>query len=164
MKNFMLLICGAVLLLSTSCIKGPSSSGSSEGNFEGKLVVTDMESGEVTYTDDKASVSVVIPDITETMLEITFNGVKFAAAMPVALNIQLKDIPFTMTVNEEENSINYIFDAENIIPEGYDEQRLINRVWGNIGKSKVEISFTMESKNSQVTFTATGKNSATPAN
>ena len=154
MRKMMMLICGAVLLLSTSCIKGPAASGSSEGAFVGKLVVTDMESGDVSYTDNSAEVAVVIPNITDSKLEITFKEVKFAEAMPLALNIQLKGVPFTVTVSEEENSINYIFDAKDIIPESFESKYLINRVWGCIGKSKVEISFTMESRNSQVTFTA----------
>ena len=153
MKKLMLLMGVVALAFSTSCIKGPTSGGSSATNYNGKIEVSDIASGEVTYTDNNASVTVAIPNIVEPKFDITFNGVKFAAAMPIKLNLEMKGIPFTATVSEDETSINYLFEAEDIIPTSFDSQYLINRVWGCIGK-KVEISFTMESRGSQVTFTA----------
>jgi hypothetical protein len=144
-------------MFATSCIKGPVSGGSSATNYNGKIVVTNISSGEVTYTDNNASVTVAIPNIVEPKFDITFNGVKFAAAMPIKLNLELKGISFTPTVSEDETTINYIFEKENVIPTSFDSQYLINKVWGCIGK-KIEISFTMESRDSKVVFTANATN------
>lgn len=158
MKRFLVLMGVMVMLFTASCIKGPTSGGSSAWTYKGKLVVTDAESGEVTYTDNNASVTVAIPNIIEPKFDITFNGVKFAALMPIKLNLELKGIPFTTTVSEDKTTINYIFEKENIIPTSFDSQYLINKVWGSVG-NMVEISFIMESRNSKVTFTATSTNS-----
>ena len=157
MKKLMFLFGVVSLMFATSCIKGPASGGSSATNYNGKIVVTDIDSGEVTYTDNNASVTVTIPNIVEPKFDITFSGVKFAAAMPIKLNLELKGIPFTSTVSEDETTINYIFEKENIIPTSFDSQYLIDKVWGCIGK-KIEISFTMESRGSKVTFTANTTN------
>ncbi|MBE6211993.1 MAG: hypothetical protein E7129_02500 [Rikenellaceae bacterium] len=161
MKKLMFLIGVVALMFTASCIKGPASGGSSAANYNGKIVVTDATSGEVTYTDNNASVTVAIPNIIEPKFDITFNGVKFAELMPIKLNLALKGIPFTTTVSEDETTINYIFDAKDIIPEGFDEQYLINRVWGSIGR-RIEISFTMinEKRNSHVTFTSGNSDSS----
>ena len=164
MKKLMFLMGVVALMFSTSCIKGPTSGGSSSTTYNGKIVVTDATSGEVTYTDNNASVTVAIPNIIEPKFDITFNGVKFAELMPIKLNLALRGIPFTTTVSEDETTINYVFDAKDIIPESFDEQYLINRVWGSIGRH-IEISFTMinEKRNSQVTFTAGNSNSSSSA-
>ena len=161
MKKLMFLIGVVALMFTASCIKGSASGGSSAANYNGKIVVTDATSGEVTYTDNNASVTVAIPNIIEPKFDITFNGVKFAELMLIKLNLALKGIPFTTTVSEDETTINYIFDAKDIIPEGFDEQYLINRVWGSIGR-RIEISFTMinEKRNSQVTFTSGSSDSS----
>ena len=156
--SLMFLIGVVSLMFATSCIKGPASGGSSATNYNGKIVVTEIDSGNTTYTDNKASITVAIPNIVEPKFDITFNGVKFAAAMPVKLNLELTGIPFTATVSEDATTINYIFEKENIIPTSFDSQYLINKVWGCIGKT-VEISFIMESRNSKVTFTTTSTNS-----
>jgi hypothetical protein len=73
--------------------------------------------------------------------------------MPIKLNLAMLGIPFKTTVSEDETTINYIFDEKNVIPESFDEQYLINRIWGSVGR-RIEISFTMinEKRNSQVTF------------
>ena len=153
MKKLMFLLGVVALVFTTSCIKGPTSGGTSSTTYNGKIVVTDSESDDVTYTDNDASVTVTIPNIIEPKFNITFNGVKFAELMPVRLNLELTDIPFTTTVSEDEATINYIFEKENVIPTSFDSQYLINKVWGCIGR-KIEISFIMESRKSQVTFTA----------
>ena len=157
MKNLMFLLGVVSLMFATSCIKGPTSGGSSAWTYKGKLVVTEMGSGDVTYEDKAALVTVVIPNGWEPKFDITFNGVKFADAMPIKLNLELKGIPFTSTISEEETTINYIFEEENIIPTGFDSQYTINKAWGCVGK-KVEISFTMESRDSKVVFTANAIN------
>ena len=154
MKRLMFLMCVVALMFTTSCIKGPVVGGNSTTNHTGKLVVTDLGTGEVTYTDNEAQITLTIPNLVEPKMDIIFNGVKFADAMPIKLNLALMGIPFTVTVSEDEKNMNYIFDAKDIIPEGFDEQYLINRVWGSVGR-RIEISFTMinEKRNSQVTFT-----------
>lgn len=152
MKKLMFLVCAVAMLCSTSCLKGPTTAGTSSADYYGKLVVTDISSGEVTYTDNEVSVTISIPNIIEPKMDISFNGVKFAELMPVKLNLIMKGIPFTTTISEDETTINYIFDAQDIIPDSFDEQYMINRIWGSIGR-KIEISFIMESRKSQVTFT-----------
>jgi hypothetical protein len=157
MKKMMFLMGCIAMIFATSCIKGPSSAGTSSTTYHGKIVVTDTASGEVTYTDNDASVTVAIPNIIEPKFDITFNGVKFAAAMPIKLNLEMKGIPFTTTVSEDQTSINYVFEKEDIIPTSFDSQYIIDKVWGCIGR-KIEISFIMESRSSQVTFTANSSN------
>ena len=156
----MFLMCVVALVFTTSCIKGPSVGGKSSTEYTGKLVVTDLATGEVTYTDNEAKVTLAIPNVMEPKMDIVFNGVKFAELMPIKLNLAMLGIPFTTTVSEDGTSINYIFDEKNVIPESFDEQYLINRIWGSVG-SRIEISFTMinEKRNSQVTFTHEGRTS-----
>ena len=154
MKRFMFLMGVVALMFTTSCVKGPAVGGKTSTDYVGKLVVTDVTTGEVTYTDNEAKVTLSIPNVTEPKMDIVFNGVKFAELMPIKLNLAMLGIPFKTTVSEDETTINYIFDEKNVIPESFDEQYLINRIWGSVGR-RIEISFTMinEKRNSQVTFT-----------
>jgi hypothetical protein len=153
MKRFMFLMGAVALMFTTSCVKGPAVGGKTSTDYVGKLVVTDITTGEVTYTDNEAKVTLAIPNVTEPKMDIVFNGVKFAELMPIKLNLAMLGIPFKTTVSEDETTINYIFDEKNVIPESFDEQYLINRIWGSVGR-RIEISFTMinEKRNSQVTF------------
>ena len=153
MKRFMFLMGVVALMFTTSCVKGPAVGGKTSTDYVGKLVVTDITTGEVTYTDNEAKVTLAIPNVTEPKMDIVFNGVKFAELMPIKLNLAMLGIPFKTTVSEDETTINYIFDEKNVIPESFDEQYLINRIWGSVGR-RIEISFTMinEKRNSQVTF------------
>lgn len=154
MKKLMFLMGVVALLFTTSCIKGPVVGGKSSTEYVGKLVVADATTGEVTYTDNEAKLTLAIPNVMEPKMDIIFSGVKFAELMPIKLNLAMLGIPFTTTVSEDGASINYIFDKENIIPDSFDEQYLINRLWGSVGK-RIEISFTMinAKRNSKVTFT-----------
>lgn len=154
MKKLMFLMGAVALLFTTSCIKGPVVGGKSSTEYVGKLVVADATTGEVTYTDNEAKLTLGIPNVMEPKMDIIFSGVKFAELMPIKLNLAMLGIPFTTTVSEDGASINYIFDKENIIPDSFDEQYLINRLWGSVGK-RIEISFTMinAKRNSKVTFT-----------
>jgi len=152
MRKIMFLLSGALMLLTTSCLKGPSGGGKSASDFKGRLVVTDTATGKTTYTDKDAVVTVTIPNILEPKLTILFNGVKFAEAMPVKLNLELTNIPFTVSVSEDGLSQNYVFDAEDIIPTSFDSEYKIDRVWGSLGK-KIDIRFVMEKRGSQVQFT-----------
>lgn len=154
MKRFIFLMGVVALMFTTSCVKGPAVGGKTSTDYLGKLVVTDVTTGEVTYTDNEAKVTLSIPNVTEPKMDIVFNGVKFAELMPIKLNLAMLGIPFKTTVSEDETTINYIFDEKNVIPESFDEQYLINRIWGSVGR-RIEISFTMinEKRNSQVTFT-----------
>lgn len=154
MKKLMFLMGVVALLFTTSCIKGPVVGGKSSTEYVGKLVVADATTGEVTYTDNEAKLTLSIPNVMEPKMDIIFSGVKFAELMPIKLNLAMLGIPFTTTVSEDGASINYIFDKENIIPDSFDEQYLINRLWGSVGK-RIEISFTMinAKRNSKVTFT-----------
>lgn len=151
MRRLMFLFGAVIMLLTTSCLKGPISGGSSASDFTGKIVVTDIASGKTTYTDNKAVVTVTIPNILEPKLTILFNGVKFAEAMPVKLNLELTKIPFTITISEDGMSQHYVFDAKDIIPTSFDSEYKIDRVWGSIGKV-IDIRFTMKSRDSQVRF------------
>lgn len=154
MRKLMFLMGVVALLFTTSCIKGPTVGGKSSTEYVGKLVVADATTGEVTYTDNEAKLTLGIPNVMEPKMDIIFSGVKFAELMPIKLNLAMLGIPFTTTVSEDGASINYIFDKENIIPDSFDEQYLINRLWGSVG-SRIEISFTMinAKRNSKVTFT-----------
>lgn len=154
MKKLMFLMGAVALLFTTSCIKGPVVGGKSSTEYVGKLVVADATTGEVTYTDNEAKLTLAIPNVMEPKMDIIFSGVKFAELMPIKLNLAMLGIPFTTTVSEDGAPINYIFDKENIIPDSFDEQYLINRLWGSVGK-RIEISFTMinAKRNSKVTFT-----------
>ena len=154
MKKLMFLMGVVALLFTTSCIKGPVVGGKSSTEYVGKLVVADATTGEVTYTDNEAKLTLSIPNVMEPKMDIIFSGVKFAELMPIKLNLAMLGIPFTTTVSEDGASINYIFDKENIIPDSFDEQYLINRLWGSVGR-RIEISFTMinAKRNPKVTFT-----------
>ena len=153
MRKLMFLMGVVALLFTTSCIKGPTVGGKSSTEYVGKLVVADATTGEVTYTDNEAKVTLSIPNVMEPKMDIIFSGVKFAELMPIKLNLAMLGIPFKVALSEDGTS-SYIFDKENIIPDSFDEQYLINRLWGSVG-SRIEISFTMinAKRNSKVTFT-----------
>lgn len=152
MKKIIFLVSMVVVLLTTSCLKGPASGGTSASDFSGKLVVTNTESGNVTYTDNSAVVTITIPNILEPKLNLFFKEVKFAEAMPIKLNLELTGIPFTLTVSEDGLSRNYVFDATDIIPTSFDSDNKIDRVWGSVGKT-IDIRFIMAERESMVQFT-----------
>lgn len=143
MKRLMLLFGVVVVLLATSCIKGPTGGGTTSNTFYGKLTVKDS-GGDTIYSDSKATLIVTQPDILELNLTLLFKGVKFAEAMPYPINLELKDIPFVFTVSEDGSTRNLVFDAKNITPTDFDDYN-INRVWGYIG-SVIDVQFTLERK------------------
>uniref|UniRef100_UPI00405742B9 hypothetical protein n=1 Tax=Alistipes sp. TaxID=1872444 RepID=UPI00405742B9 len=153
MRKLMFFLGAMTMMLATSCLNGGGSSGSSSITYHGELTTTNTTTNEVSYTDNEASVTVTIPNIIEPKFDILFNGIKFAPKMP-KLDIEVAGIPFTTTISEDETTINYIFDAENIIPTiggiSYKKYK-IDRIWGCIGRD-VEINFTMASEESQVNF------------
>ena len=151
MRRLMFLFGAVVMLLTTSCLKGPTSGGTSESSFKGKLVVTNMENGKTTYTDDNAALTVTIPDILQPKLDLLFLEVKFADAMPYPINMELKGIPFVVTVSDDGMSLNYTFEAENVIPTDF-EQYPINKVKGCLGRV-IDVEFEMASRGSRVRFT-----------
>ena len=156
MKKVLILAC-SVLLFATSCLNGGGSPGSSSATYYGELTVVDSDTNEVSYTDSKASVSIWIPNITEPKFDFIFNGIKFDDLMPVKLNIEVMDIPFTTAISEDQTTINYVFKASNIVPRAggveYEKYK-IGKFEGCVGK-EVEITFTMPSKNKIVYFKTT---------
>jgi hypothetical protein len=80
-----------------------------------KTVNNATSSESVIYEEPEATVTVVKKGTAATSqsFDITFNGVKFAAAMP-ALNITFPGLTFTRMVTL--NGINYTIDAQNIVP------------------------------------------------
>lgn len=155
MKKIIFVLCVA-LLSATSCLSGVTSPGTSTSTFTGRLTVSDIATGAVTLTDNQASVTICIPNIIDPKFDIIFNGVKFSnSPMEPKKNVEVLGIPFTTTVSEDESSINYVFEGENMIPMiggvSY-EKYTIDRIWGCVGRV-VEVNFTMASKQSMVTFT-----------
>jgi hypothetical protein len=155
MKKFMFLIGAAAMLFATSCLNGSTPAGTSSASYVGKLTVYDTDSQEISYSDDEASVTIWIPNIIEPKFDIVYNGIKFDKMMPVKLNVELQGIPFTTTVSEDETTINYVFEAENIIPMvgsvAYEKYK-IDKVEGCVGRT-VDITFVMSSKGKTVHFT-----------
>ena len=157
MKKLMFLLSIVVLFSTTSCLIGDDGSGTTSAQITGKLIVFDDESS-VSYSDDKASITVSIPNYAEPKLDVVFNGVKFAEAMPVQVNIKFSDIPFTYTISEEEGKkkSNYIFDVTNLTPTisgAPRDEYTASRFWGCIG-SDVDIRFIIPYKDKTVHFTA----------
>ena len=74
MKKILILACG-VLLFATSCLTGGGSAGSSSTTYHGLLKVVDINTEEVTYSNNAASVTVWIPNIVEPKFDIVFNDV-----------------------------------------------------------------------------------------
>lgn len=160
MKKLIFLLSIVVLFSTTSCLIGDDGSGTTSAQITGKLIVFDEESGSVSYSDDKASITVSIPDYSEPKLDMVFNGVKFADNMPIQVNIKFPGIPFTYTVSEDGNRSNYIFDVTNLTPTisgAPREEYTASRFWGCIGED-VEVRFIIPYKGKTVHFaTATSK-------
>lgn len=154
MKKILIFACGA-LLFATSCLEGGGSPGSSSADYFGSLAVKDTETNETTYSDGDAKVTVCIPNILEPKFDIVFNNVKFDNAMPVKLDIEFEDIPFTTTISEDETTLNYIFIAKDIVPTvggiPYNKYK-VDSIKGCIGRP-VTIDFWMSSKEKSVHFT-----------
>ena len=154
MKKILILVCGA-LLFATSCLDNEGSPGASSAKYAGSLVVKDTKTNETTYSNSAASVTVSIPNMLEPKFNIIFNDMKFDSAMPVTLDIVFENVPFTTTISEDETTINYIFEAEDIVPTvggvPYEKYR-VDKIEGCIGRP-VTIDFTMSSKNKSVHFT-----------
>jgi hypothetical protein len=112
MKKVLILACGAILF-ATSCLSGGGSPGNSSADYGGYLTVSEISTGETTYSDDNAKVSVVIPNILEPNFDIVFNKMKFDSAMPVKLDVKFEELPFETTISEDENTLNYVFIAKN---------------------------------------------------
>ena len=164
MKKILILACGA-LLFATSCLDGGNSYDTSSATYNGKVTVTDIDTGDVSYSDDKASITVIIPNIIEPKFDIVFNNIKFDVMMP-QLSIKLAGVPFTSTVSEDESSINYIFEAQNIVPTIGDikyEKYKVTTIEGCIGKI-VDVIFEIESKEKRVHFTTAKESVETTEN
>ena len=154
MKKVVILACSA-LFFATSCLPGGGSPGSSSADYFGYLTVSDIESEEVTYTNDNAKVTVAIPNILEPKFDIVFNNMKFDSSMPVNLDIEFEGIPFTTTISEDETTLNYVFVAKNIVPTvgGIPYEKFkVDSIKGCIGRP-VTIDFWMSSKDKMVHFT-----------
>ena len=154
MKKILILVCGA-LFFATSCLPGGGSPGSSSAEYGGYLTVSEIKSGEVTYSNDDSNVTVVIPNILEPKFNIVFNNMKFDSAMPVTLDIEFGELPFTSTISEDETTLNYVFTAKNVVPTvggiPYDKYK-VDSIKGCIGRP-VTIDFWMSSKDKQAHFT-----------
>ena len=156
MKKVLILACSAILF-ATSCLPGGGSPGSSSTDYTGYLTVSDIETEEVTFSNDNAKVTVEIPNILEPKFDITFNNMKFDDAMPVKLNIEFEGIPFTTTVSEDETTLNYVFVAKDIVPTvggiPYNNYK-VDSIKGCLGRP-VTIEFWMSSKGKKAHFTTT---------
>ena len=153
MKKIFVLACG-VVLFATSCLSGGGSAGTSSADYSGRLTVSEIESGKTTYTDDKAVVTVQIPNIIEPKFDVIFNNIKFATMMP-KLNIEFESLPFVTTVSEDETTLNYVFNVKGVVPTiggvPYDKYK-VDSIKGCIGRP-VTIEFWMSSKDQKVHFT-----------
>ena len=153
MKKIFVLACG-VVLFATSCLSGGGSAGTSSADYSGNLTVSEIESGKTTYTDDKAVVTVQIPNIIEPKFDVIFNNIKFATMMP-KLNIEFESLPFVTTVSEDETTLNYVFNVKGVVPTiggiPYDKYK-VDSIKGCIGRP-VTIEFWMSSKDNMVHFT-----------
>lgn len=154
MKKILILACGA-LFFATSCLSGSGSPGSSSADYPGSITVSEISTEAVTYTDDKAKVTVAIPNMLEPKFDIIFNNMKFDDAMPVKLDIEFEGIPFVNTVSEDETTLNYIFVAKNVVPTvggiPYEKYK-VDSIKGCIGRP-VTIDFWMSTKDKKVHFT-----------
>lgn len=154
MKKILFLICG-VLFFATSCLNSGDSPGSSSATYNGRVTVTDIATGEVSYTDSNASITVVIPNYLEPKFNFVFNKIKFDEAMPIQLNIKIEGVPFNTTVSEDQTTLNYIFKAENIIPTiggiKYEKYK-VSVIEGCVGR-EVNVTFDVASKEKRVHFT-----------
>ena len=154
MKKVLILAC-SVLFFATSCLPGGGSPGSSSADYLGYLTVSDIESEEVTYSDDNTKVTVAIPNILKPKFDIVFNNMKFDSDMPVKLDIKFEGIPFTTTVSEDETTLNYVFVAKDIVPTvggiPYNNYK-VDSIKGCIGRP-VTIEFWMSSKDKKAHFT-----------
>ena len=153
MKKIFVLACG-VVLFATSCLSGGGSAGTSSANYSGNLTVSEIESGKTTYTDDKAVVTVQIPNMLEPKFDVIFNNIKFATMMP-KLNIEFESLPFVTTVSEDETTLNYVFNVKGVVPTiggvPYDKYK-VDSIKGCIGRP-VTNEFWMSSKDQKVHFT-----------
>ena len=154
MKKILILVCGA-LFFATSCLPGSGSPGSSSADYPGNITVSEISTEAVTYTDDKAKVTVAIPNMLEPKFDIIFNNMKFDDAMPVKLDIEFEGIPFVTTVSEDETTLNYIFVAKNVVPTvggiPYEKYK-VDSIKGCIGRP-VTIDFWMSTKDKKAHFT-----------
>ena len=153
MKKYFVLACGA-LFFATSCLSGGGSPGTSSADYSGYLTVKEIESEQIAYSDENARVTVIIPNILEPRFDFVFNTMKFDDAMPVRLNIKFESIPFQTTVSEDETTLNYIFNAKNIVPTvggiPYEKYK-VDSIKGCVGRP-VTIDFWMSSKDKMVHF------------
>lgn len=165
MKKYLVLAISA-LFLATSCLTGGGSSGSSSSSYYGKLTVSDISTGEVTYSVDNALVEVCIPDVIVPKFDFIFNNVKFDSAMPVQLSLEIAGVPFVSTVSNDEKTLNYIFKGENIVPtvggKAYEKYK-VSVIEGCVSTT-VDIKFDIPSKSKRVHFTTAKESTETPEN
>ena len=149
----MFLVCGA-LLFATSCLPGGGSPGTSSADYPGYLIVSDISTEEVSYSDDNAKITVAIPNMLEPKFDIVFNNIKFDNAMPVKLNVKFESLPFQTTISEDETTLNYLFVAKNVVPTvggiPYEKYK-VDSIKGCVGRP-VTVEFWMSSKDKKVHF------------
>ena len=127
-------------------------SGSSSAQFKGTWTATNTDSNTVTFQKENVTIDVVIPDVTKSSMNITFNGVAFVPQMP-EIAMTVSDIAFTTTIAEDGKSQNFVFEQEGVVPTVGNtpyENYKIKVFRGEIGK-QVNIELELES----ITYTAT---------
>ena len=154
MKKILILVCGA-LLFATSCLPGGGSPGSSSADYSGRLTVSEISTEQTTYSDEKAKVTVEIPNMLEAKFDIIFNNMKFDSAMPITLDIEFENLPFATTISEDQTTINYLFVAKDVVPTvggvPYNKYK-VDSIKGCIGRP-ITIDFWMSSKDKMAHFT-----------
>lgn len=117
--------------------------------YTGTCITKNTATGEVSYEATDATITVVTESGAAPKAHITFNGIKFAEAMP-ALVITLPNLPITKLDKD------IVFNVENVVPtingieyEGYK----MSRVWGTAG-ANTQVNFTMATMPYSVQFVA----------
>ena len=92
--------------------------------------------------DDEATATFIQSDLNVNKIDITVEGVQFAAQMPTSITFRLKDVPFVEMIHNEFGKVKS-FSVASIVPlinGEFDEAYTFTNVKGIVSKSHAEIT------------------------
>lgn len=148
------------LFLIGGCKPSSSNGGTSYATYIGECTTFRCATDEVVSRQPDFEMTLIIPNMNIPKFDFEFEGIRFSE-MEVALPITIQGVPFKVTIQESQGTLNYVFDTdlepnfEPIIPligDAPNKTYAIKRVWGYVGKY-ITMYFEFESYGYRVMFT-----------
>lgn len=160
-RGFFYMLCTFASVILVSCLGNAGGSTASwSANYQGTLTVTDMNDA-VVYSKEEYKVTAETANMIQLQpkLQLTFTDFKLEESM-TPLTLVFVDVPSFITIPDDDSGLNYIVDVASATPyvDGVAVSEYeVEKLQGTIGKTNVQITFTMKQQPYKVKFTIESK-------